>query len=125
MDLALCIEKPLQELKSTLSRGFFSEILVLRFVLHNTSWQLFALHGKTPYSEVDLIFYKENRVLLIEVKSVTDYWTTDHLTLKQLKRLSNSFEYLIPHFQSVEFILVTVDAKNKLRAYKEFLVELV
>lgn len=114
------IEKPSPELKSSFKTknqlvGYTSEQAVV-FLLQKNNWILEFQRFKTVVAEVDLIFSKNNKILLIEVKKLNDDWRAfQRVGRNQYFSLQKNLVYLstrMPGFQFESFVC-WVDRLNR------------
>ena len=101
--------------KSQLS-GYRAELNVIR-LLQSENWVL-CFHGlKTTIAEIDLIFEKNDQVLLVEVKTLNNSWRAfQRIHKKQLFKLQNNFLFFSERFKKIKFkvCIAWVDPQNKI-----------
>lgn len=94
------------------SKGLNSELRVIK-QLQDLGWKLLNHRFKTKFAEVDLVFKKQNRVRIIEVKSVSSWdFASARLGKKQKQRLIQVFHYFQQRFSGeliLELALVPLD----------------
>lgn len=121
MVLQLGIAKPLVASKNTFKNknqnsGYSSEQAVI-YLLKKQGWLLEFQRLKTKIAEIDLVFSKENKILIIEVKRLNAEWRSfERIQVKQIQKLQKNLiylTYLIPSFQINAFVC-WVDMKNKI-----------
>ena len=89
-------------------------------------WQVCARRWRTPWAEVDRVFCKGRRLVLVEVKSLS---SLDHVATavseRQKLRLSRVMENLIEGVSDyrVEMVLAVVLPGQKLHWFTDFLAE--
>ncbi len=99
------IVKPSPELKSTCLKltknqiqGARAEAAVI-FLLEKRGWALEFQRCRTRYSEIDLIFSRNNQVLLIEVKRLSNDWRAfERIQARQFHRLQQNLSLFSYHF---------------------------
>lgn len=114
------IGKPSPALKSTFKTknqavGFTAEQVVI-YLLKKKNWVLQFQRLKTKVAEVDLIFTKDNQVLLIEVKKLNDQWRAfERIQNNQVLKLQKNIIYFSHHLISyhVNGYVCWVDRNNK------------
>lgn len=128
MDLAQSTDQALLELKSIFSsrkatRGRYCEHRVARkLVLSEFTFLAYSL--RTHFAEIDLVFFKNSVIHLIEVKSYDSEWGEQALSSKQALRLSNAMEYLRLNIElEVSLHLAVVDYEDKIHFYANILNE--
>ena len=98
------------------TKGYRAELNVIR-LLQSKKWIL-CFHGlKTDIAEIDLIFEKDNQVLLIEVKTLNNPWRAfQRIHKKQLFRLQKNFILFSQKFKKIKFraLVAWVDPQNKI-----------
>ncbi len=101
-------------------RGYKSELAVIK-LLTQENWQLAFHRLKTVISEIDLIFEKENKILLVEVKSLNENWRSfERIGGRQLDRLKQnklSFAFLCRD-KKIEALVAWVNKKNEISFVK-------
>ena len=118
--LAHGIGKVSAELKSTSgksqSSGYLAELNVIK-LLQSNNWILCFQGFKTPIAEIDLIFEKENEILLIEVKTLNNSWRAfQRIENKQLSKLQKNFILFSRRYKTLNFraLVAWVDPQNKI-----------
>ena len=97
------------------SRGFRAELCVIR-LLQTKNWTLCFQGLKTIIAEIDLIFEKEDQILLIEVKTLNDDWRAfERIQDKQLMNLQKNYILLSRKFTHLKFrvFVAWVDSQNR------------
>lgn len=119
-DQAHGTEKVLKGSKS-FCRGQHCEFLVAQH-LKKENWDLIKKNFRTPYSEVDLLFKKQNSLLMVEVKSLSNMnFIQSRLRSRQKTRLNNSRMYIEQEWNlSVEFALIFVGPEDQILIFNEF-----
>lgn len=90
-------------------------------------FSLISHRKRHRFAEIDLIFRKDNRIVLVEVKTVenSDY-LLHRISRRQRVRIENAFHYYIhryPDFE-VEFHYAAVDRKGHIDVFEDFLSQL-
>ncbi len=86
-------------------------------LLEKNNWILAFHRLKTPIAEIDLIFEKDEQVLLIEVKTLNDSWRAfGRIQEKQLTGLRKNFIFFSNRFKTFNFkvLVAWVDQKNQI-----------
>ena len=97
-------------------RGHQAELSVIR-LLQTKNWSLCFQGLKTIIAEIDLIFEKEDQVILIEVKTLNDEWRAfDRIHDRQLMNLQKNYILLSEKFKKIRFrvFVAWVDPKNRI-----------
>ena len=96
--------------------GFAAEFNVQK-LLETKGWKLIFHRFKTKVCEIDLVFEKENKILLVEVKKLTQTWRAfQRITPnQQLKLKANNLLFTL-NFKDkkVESYVACVDQKNQI-----------
>ena len=102
-------------------KGLWAEHKVIQ-ALQSRGWRLKWHRCKTPFAEIDLAFQKENRLLVVEVKSVRRRSDCALWTLKsgQIARLRRATEWLLELGYEAQLVLVLVDARGRLHFTQDF-----
>lgn len=114
------IDKPSVVLKSSFKTknqhlGYSAEQAVV-ILLQKRNWILEFQRLKTKFAEIDLVFSKEDKVLLLEVKKLNDPWRSfERINLKQYQKLQSNLLFFSSMFKNFEFeaYVVWVDPMNK------------
>jgi Holliday junction resolvase-like predicted endonuclease len=104
----------LQYLKSQHS-GLNAERAVM-YKLTSEGWDLVLQRARTSIGEIDLIFEKKDRLLLIEVKKLNSSWRAfERIDLKQTQKLQRNLILFSQAFKDFKVFasLCWVDEKNK------------
>ncbi len=125
MVLSSGIAKVSVELKSTSAEkklksyaqisGYKAEVNVIRLLALN-SWSLCFQRLKTQVAEVDLIFIKNDQVLLIEVKTLVNRWSVfERVSLKQRHKLHKNLNLFANKFKdkNIKAYVAWVSKKNE------------
>ena len=103
-----------------LSVGFQSEQKVLQYLQKN-GWQLVFQNLKTVLAEIDLIVQKNEKVVLIEVKKISNPWVVfERVSSKQIERLKlnrNLFAIKFKH-KKIQAAVAWIDHKDKISFIK-------
>ena len=86
-------------------------------LLQSKGWKLIFHRLKTKVSEIDLVFEKENKILLIEVKNLTERWRVfQRITPRQQLKLKANQLLFHLNFKGIEVraYVAWVDQKNKI-----------
>lgn len=114
------IERPSPELKSSFKTknqfvGFSAEAAVI-YLLQKKNWNLEYQRLRTVVAEVDLVFSKDDLVLLIEVKKLNDDWRAfERVGRAQYFSLQKNLVYFssrMPQFNFESFVC-WVNDKNQ------------
>ena len=73
---------------------------------------------KCPYGEMDLLFQKQNKIALIEVKFLHDEWMVfERVAVKQVKRLTQNLLFFQNQLQnfSVKLFIALVNADGQIK----------
>ncbi|MGZ3690460.1 MAG: YraN family protein [Pseudobdellovibrio sp.] len=101
-------------------RGFNAEMAVVK-LLTAENWQFIFYRLKTTISEIDLVFEKNNKILLIEVKSLNENWRSfERIGGRQLDRLKQNklvFSFLFKD-KIIEACVAWVNRKNEISFVK-------
>ncbi|MBC7420683.1 MAG: YraN family protein [Bdellovibrio sp.] len=101
--------------KKSQSLGLAAEVSVIEKMKHN-SWSLSFQRARTKIAEIDLIFEKQNRVALIEVKALNNSWRAfERIGVKQTQKLQVNLIFLASQFKEFKFFaaICWVDKKGK------------
>ncbi len=120
MALQSGIVRPLAESANTADdpnhqAGYRSEVAVIR-LLNKRGWKLECHRARTTIAEIDLIFSKNNEILLVEVKRLDDGWRAfERIGKKQYQALQKNLVFLTTNLKTYRFIATVcwVDAENK------------
>ena len=115
------IVKPSAELKSTYTslnqfKGIVCEAAVIR-LLSKKGWQLQFQRARTEISEIDLIFLKQNKIILVEVKKLDEDWQAfERISKKQFQTLQRNLNFFSYRFQKFEIraFVAWVNRKNEI-----------
>jgi|GEM_PF-4723237 len=117
------IAKASEELKNTSvnysksqALGYRAEQNVIK-LLQSENWILCFHRLKTDIAEIDLIFEKNNKVLLIEVKTLNNSWRAfERIQKKQLSKLQSNLGLFSRQFHAYEFhaYVAWVDPQNRI-----------
>ncbi len=78
-------------------------MIVIEKMKHN-DWLLAFQRAKTEVGEIDLIFTKLNRVVLIEVKALNNSWRAfERIGAKQTQKLQANLIFLSQNFKEFKF----------------------
>jgi Holliday junction resolvase-like predicted endonuclease len=107
----------LPELKSTSERwGHQAEDHVIT-LLARKKFQLITRNFKTPIAEIDLVFWGNQRLYLVEVKRLSSPWRSfERITQSQQKKLLLNqiyFSQQLPKIKT-QALVAWVDAKNRI-----------
>lgn len=97
------------------SSGLRCEVAVIQVMKHN-HWELAYQRAKTEVAEIDLMFGKENKIALIEVKSLNNSWRAfDRISDSQVQKLKANQLFLANSFKEFKFFasLCWVDGRGK------------
>lgn len=96
-------------------KGLRSELLV-EIDLRGKGWRVVAKRFKSPFAEIDLIVEKNQTVMIIEIKSVSNsHFLNFRLSRDQRQRLARAHQYFTEKWENpVEFQLAFVDPKGKI-----------
>lgn len=86
--------------------------------LENKKWTVLGRRLHCPYGEVDLLFEKENKIALIEVKYLHDEWMIfERVHPEQLKRLSKNLVFFQSQFvnKNIKLFVALVDRKGQIK----------
>ena len=119
---ALSIEKHFWESGSISKnhfRGLFCEHLAAQH-FSNLNYKLLAHRYRTPFGEIDLVFYSsDGSIKIVEVKSSrNEYFFSSRLKRSQKLRLARIHSYFLSQYPVVELEYVTVDDQNKVQVYE-------
>ena len=107
------------------SKGYQSERLVeQRLALRG--WVLCRHRWRTPWAEVDLVFQKKGRLLMVEVKSLADLgFLATAVSSKQKRRLQRVLENVTEAnpTKRVELVLAVVLPNKSTHWFPDFLTE--
>lgn len=110
MDPASGTEKPLPELKNTLSKkylknqnlGLTAELKVIRY-LEALNWKILGHRMKTSVAEVDIVIQKNKEIRLIEVKSLDNPWRVfQRISPRQVQKLLLNQIFFINSYSGFE-----------------------
>lgn len=74
----------------SIAKGLWAEQVVIRF-FQSKGWELLSQRSKIQKIEIDLIFRKENKIAIVEVKHLNDPWKSfDRVHSKQIGRLKQA-----------------------------------
>ncbi len=111
------------ELKNTCrahKKGHWAEGLVKSAFL-SWKWELLIERWQTPFAEVDLVFVKDHKLMMVEVKTLSNYDLAPYrLSLKQKNRLIRAHSWLQSHDFEVQLLLVLVGQDRRLHFLAEF-----
>jgi len=113
----------LLELKNTFSsfkidRGLYCEKITAQKLIQH-SFKLLGHRVRTPYAELDLIFFKNDAVHIVEVKSFDSSWSERALSRRQALRLESARQKLSLELNvDVYLHLAVVDFKNKINFFE-------
>ena len=108
---------------STHSRGLTSEERVVDFY-RRRDFVLLRQRQRHKFAEIDLIFQKNKKLILVEVKTLADSeFVQWKVSQRQRQRLSNAFHYYLHKYPEleVECHMVTVDHSGHIQVYDDFL----
>lgn len=100
--------------------GYSAEAAVIK-LFQKHGWTLEGQRFKTKIAEIDLVFSKDNRVLLVEVKKLNDAWHAfERISSKQQLALKKNHIFLSMKMPRLQFdaYVVWVDRKNKISCVK-------
>ena len=86
-------------------------------LLQTKNWTLCFQGLKTIIAEIDLIFEKDDEVILIEVKTLNEEWRAfERIHNKQLLNLQKNYILLSEKFKNLRFrvFVAWVDPKNQI-----------
>jgi Holliday junction resolvase-like predicted endonuclease len=84
--------------------------------MQKQGWVILFQRAKTQIGEIDLIFEKNNKILLIEVKKLNNSWRAfERIGAKQANKLQNNLIYFSNRFRQFQFFaqLCWVDRLQK------------
>ncbi len=96
------------------SRGFYAEQMVVKLLIKN-NWNLLFQRLKTRIAEIDLVFERYDKILLVEVKTLNDSWRAgQRLAPKQIEKLKANRMILsfYPKKKKVEAYVAWVQKNN-------------
>lgn len=96
--------------------GYRSEAAVVR-LLNKRGWKLECHRARTTIAEIDLIFSKNNEIVLVEVKKLDNGWRAfERIGKKQYQALQRNLVFLSTNLKSYRFIATVcwVDIENKI-----------
>lgn len=86
-------------------------------LLESKNWKLIFHRFKTKSSEIDLVFEKEDSIILIEVKKLTNPWRSfQRISNRQKLALQANLLMFRLHFKDkkINAFVAWVDQKNKI-----------
>ena len=86
-------------------------------IMEKRGWVLECQRIRTTIAEIDLIFTKRERVLLVEVKRIDNPWRTfERIHKTQYQALQKNLIFLSTNLKKYDFMATVcwVDAENKI-----------
>ena len=96
-------------------KGYENEVLVILYY-QNLGYELLAHRFKTPFAEIDLLMKKKDKVIMVEVKSIShENWIIDRISKSQKLRIHRAFIWLLEKYSQLEFHFVVVSRNGKIQ----------
>lgn len=102
-----------EHLKGLASERFVENDLIKK------GWQVVLKRNKSPFAEIDLLMQKNNKFMIVEVKSISNpEFVFCRLGHKQKQRLLRACEYFIQKMEiPVDIKLAIVDSRGRIEYF--------
>ena len=84
-------------------KGLLAELHVKNYLI-SRGYECLFHRVKTPIAEIDLVFRKGQKIILIEVKCLDQSWRSfDRISKKQIQKLQNNCLYIQNHVKPLQY----------------------